>query len=259
MFIVLKKMKKIALLIIILLQTHFVLSQEISKDERIKFGISKITSLDQEGNLIRIEVFNKYGDLLQILDKDKKLQREFIYNDKKQLLKEIRYNSNKNIINSISFYYNSKNLLVRKELTDSNGETNDFWTFEYNEKNELKKETTKSETALNSTSEYKYKESKLTEVFVKNKTIGKESKSMFKYDENGRLKQKKTRYYFSNSTMTWKYDYNKNGKLKSLTDRSSNGVKSITKYEYDKNGLLIKESWRGSFSNEDSIIIYKYE
>jgi hypothetical protein len=76
-------------------------------------------------------------------------------------------------------------------LIDSYGKTNDFWTFEYNEKNELEREIAKSETSSNSTTEYKYKDSKIAEIFVRNKTIGKESKTTFKYNENGRLKQKK--------------------------------------------------------------------
>ena len=94
-------MRKIALIIIILLQTNFVLGQEISKTEKIEFNISEIKSFDGEGNLERIEIFNKNGEISQILDKDEKLQKEFIYNNEKQLIKEIRYNSNENIRNSI--------------------------------------------------------------------------------------------------------------------------------------------------------------
>jgi hypothetical protein len=252
-------MKKIVLIIIILLQTNFVSSQEISKSERIEFNITKIQSYDGEGKLESINLFNENGDLLKYFDGEKEIQKEFIYNNKKQLLKEIRYNSNGKVYNSIKHYYNSKNLLTKKELTDSDGEVNDIWTFEYNIKNQLIREIVKSETASNSTTEYKYKNSKIAETLVKNKTIGKESKTTFKYDESGRLSQKRTRYYFSNSTMTWKYTYNEKGKLTKLVDKSSNGMKSTTKYEYDKNELLIKESWRGSFSKEDSITNYKFE
>lgn len=126
-------------------------------------------------------------------------------------------------------------------------------------KNELKREIAKSETSSNSTTEYKYTDSKLAEIFVKNKTIGKESKTTFRYDENGRLKQKKTRYYHSNSTMTWEYTYNEKGKLIRLIDKSSNGVKSTTNYKYDKNELLISESWKGSFSKEELITNYEYK
>mgnify|MGYP003624897056 CR=1 FL=1 len=252
-------MKKIVLIIIILLQTNFVSSQEISKTERIEFEITKIESYDGENNLERINLFNKNGDLIKIIDGEKEVQKEFIYNNKKQLLKEIRYNSNGKIHNTIKHFYNPKNQLIKKELTDSDGKTNDFWTFEYNEKNELFKETKKSETGTNSITEFKYNNSKLVETFVKNKTIGKESKTTFKYAKNGLLSQKKAKYYFSNTTMTWKYTYNKKGKLAKLVDKSSNGMKSTTKYEYDKNGLLIKESWRGSFSKEDSITNYKFE
>ncbi|WP_428741127.1 hypothetical protein [Tenacibaculum sp.] len=252
-------MKKISLIIIILLQTNLILSQEISKNEIIEFEISKIKSFDGEGNLENIKTFNKNGDLLKAFDGEEKIQKEFIYNDKKQLLKEIRYNSNGKIHNSINFYYNSKNQLNKKELTDSDGEINIFWTFEYNDNNELIREIVKSETATNSTTEFKYENAKLVETFVISKTIGKESKTSFKYDENGRLSIKKTKYYFSNSTMTWKYIYNEKGKLTKLVDQSSNGVKSTTNYEYDKNELLIKESWRGSFSKEDSITNYTFE
>lgn len=252
-------MKKIALIIIILLDTNFVLGQEISKTERIEFNISKIKSFDGEGNLERIETFNENGELSKILDKNEKLQKEFIYNNEKQLIKEIRYNSNENIRNSINFYYNSENLLIKKELTDSFGKTSDFWTFVYNEKNELEKEITKSETSSNLISEYNYKDSKIAEIFVRNKTIGKESKTTFKYYENGRLKQKKTKYYYNNSTMTWEYTYNEKGKLIKLVDKSSNEMKSTTNYKYDKNELLIGESWKGSFSKEDSITNYRFE
>ena len=255
----LPKMREIALIIIILLQTNFVLGQEISKTEKIEFNISEIKSFDGEENLERIETFNKNGEISKILDKDEKLQKEFIYNNEKQLIKEIRYNSNENIRNSINFYYNSENLLIKKELTDSYGKTNDFWTFEYNEKNELEREIAKSETSSNSTTEYKYKSSKLAEIFVRNKTIGKESKTIFKYNENGSLKQKRTKYYHSNSTMTWEYAYNEKGKLIKLVDKSSNGMKSTTNYKYDKNELLISESWKGSFSKEESITNYKFE
>ncbi len=252
-------MKKIALIIIILLQTNFVSSQEISKSERIEFKIKKIESFNGEGNLERTNLFNENGELIKVFDREGKIQKELIYNDKKQLLKEIKYNFNGKILNSIKHIYNPKNQLVKKELTDSGGKTNAFWMFEYNGKNELIRETKKSETATNSTTEYKYKNSKLVETFVKNKTIGKESKTTFKYEENGRLTQKKTKYYFSNTTMTWKYSYNEKGKLTKLVDKSNNGMKSTTNYEYDKNGLLIKESWKGSFSKENSITNYKFE
>jgi hypothetical protein len=59
--------------------------------------------------------------------------------------------------------------------------------------------------------------------------------------------------------MTWKYTYNEKGKLTKLVDKSNNGMKSTTNYEYDKKELLIKESWRGSFSKEDSVTNYRFE
>ena len=252
-------MKKIALIIIILLQTNFVSSQEISKPERIEFKIKKIESFSEKGNLERTNLFNKNGDLIKVFDREGKIQKEFIYNDQQQLIQELRYNSNEKILNVTKHFYNLKNQLIRKELTDSDGKTNDFWTFEYNGKSELIKEIKKSETGTNSTTEFEYKNSKLVETFVKNKVIGKESKTIFKYEENGLLKQKRTKYYFSNTTMTWKYTYNEKGKLTKLVDKSNNGMKSTTNYEYDKKELLIKESWRGSFSKEDSVTNYKFE
>jgi hypothetical protein len=59
--------------------------------------------------------------------------------------------------------------------------------------------------------------------------------------------------------MTWDYTYNEKGKLTKLVDKSSNGIRSTTNYKYDKNELLISESWKGSFSKEESITNYKFE
>lgn len=231
----------------------------ITKAERIEFKIKQIKSFDGEGNLESIEIFNESGELEKIFNREKEIQKEFLYNNENLLFKEIRYNSNEKIHNSIKHYYNSENQLVKKELTNSSGKINAFWTFEYNEKNQLIKEIQKSETATNSTTEYKYKNSELIETQVNNKTIGKESKTTFKYNELGFISTKKTTYYFGNSTMTWKYSYNEKGKLISLVDKSSNGMKSTTTYQYDKNSLLIKESWRGTFSKEDLITNYTFE
>jgi hypothetical protein len=57
-------MREIALIIIILLQTNFVLGQEISKTEKIEFNISEIKSFDGEGNLAKTQEY-KNGDLIE--------------------------------------------------------------------------------------------------------------------------------------------------------------------------------------------------
>ena len=252
-------MKKTILTTIISLQIFILFSQETTKNERIKFKISTIKSFDEDGNLKSIEEFNTNGDLVKVLDKDKIVEKELIYNDKKQISKELRYDSNGIISNTIIFYYNSKEQLIEKKLIDSDGEIDTSWLFEFNENNQLLKETRESLTSGKSITKFKYKNSKLDKTILTNNTIGKESQTSFKYDKKGRLSIKKTRYYYSNTTMTWNYTYNEKGKLISLTDQSSNGVKSTTTYKYNSSDLVIKANWRGSFSNEDYITKYTYE
>ena len=101
----------------------------------------------------------------------------------------------------------------------------------------------------NTVTKYKYDDKNfLIQEDKSNNTIGKEERVNYKYSDNGRVVEKKTKAYYFKTTITLTYSYSYAGNLTKLSEKSSNGVSSTTLYEYNDKGLLISDTWESSIS-----------
>jgi YD repeat-containing protein len=230
--------------------------QEPTKDQLRKFGITSITTIDGDGHVKSIEVFNKEGDLAKILDLnegDTILRKDFLFKDG-LLQEEITYTTEGQAHRITKYKYDGGRALVRSESYNPD-KPDGTLVYEYDQGKKVK-ETATSGTSGNKVTVFKYLDSRLSEQEITNSLTGKEERSTYKYDEKGRLTEKQTRYFFSNTTMTEKFVYDNKGLLTEWIERSSNGVSSRSRYEYDTNGILIAEIWKGSLSKTPSRTTY---
>ncbi|AKQ47332.1 hypothetical protein TH63_19475 [Rufibacter radiotolerans] len=252
-------MKTTLILILGLLIFQIAYSQEISKEEILKHGIETITVVDADGKRL-IEFFNEKGVKVKAgeIEKDGTfiLNEEYLYNASGQLDEVIRYNTEDGVHSTKKHQYNAQGQLIKAELFDG-AEVDITWTYTYDTAGNRIKETTKSGTSGNSVTVYQYdSNSYLTQEDKSNNTIGKEEKVNYKYNDRRQLIEKKTKDYFSGTTITQSYEYNNEGKLKQLKDKSSNGVSMVIDYAYDEKGLLVSDTWKGSLSKEAYTTLY---
>lgn len=248
------------LLIFFTFAAIYLYGQEPTKEQIKKFGIVSITTIDGDGQVKSIEVFNKEGDLAKILDLnegDTLLRKDFLFKDG-LVQEETTYTTTGRIHRITKYKYDGKNALVRSESYDPD-KLDGTTTFEYDQDGKKVKATTTSGTSGNSVTVFKYLDSRLSEEEVTNNLIGKEERSTYKYDEKGRLTEKRTRYFFSNTVMTEKFVYDINGLLTEWIEKSSNGVSSRSRYEYDANGILTADVWKSSLSKTPSRTTYIIE
>jgi hypothetical protein len=240
---------------LILLSIFLVLvsvAQEISKSDIIKFGIKSITAIDSDGKIKYMEFYNQSGIIIKrgSLNEHNQLHidKEFFYNDSSQLVEERAYTGSGDINSVAKYYYNEKNQLYRKEYIQF-GEVSATWTFEYDQKGNKTAEIQKSGTMGNAVTKYKYDEKALLiQEDKSNSTIGKEERVNYKYSNKGQIIEKKTKFYYFNTTITVTYSYNDAGNLTKLYESSSNGVSSTTLCEYNEKGLLVSSTWESSIS-----------
>ncbi|KAA3440031.1 RHS repeat domain-containing protein [Rufibacter hautae] len=251
---------KIKLLIILaLLSLPKAYSQEISKEEILKYGIETITAVDEDGKQL-IKFFNAKGDIIKAGEVEKSgtltINEEYRYIGFGQLDEIIKFDTDGRIHSIIKHQYNAQGQLVKAELLDD-GKVDVTWTYTYDTAGNRIKETEDSNTSGNYVTVFKYENnSLLIEEDKSNDTIGKEEKVSYKYNDRKQLIEKRTKDYFSGTTLTQTYQYNEEGKIKQLKDKSSNGVSMVITYTYDEKGLLISDSWKGSLSKEAYTTFY---
>ncbi len=232
-------------------------SQEPTKEQIKTFGITSITTIDGDGRVKSIEVFNEAGELVKILDLNKGdtvLRKSFFFKDG-LLWEEITYTTSGQPHRITRHRYNDTKLLVSSASFDPD-KPDGTTVYEYDQEGRKVKSTTTSGTTGNSVTVFKYVDSRLSEEEVTGSVIGKEERTTYKYDEKARVTEKRTRYFFSNTMMTEKFVYDTRGLLTEWVEKSSNGVSSRSRYEYDTNGILIAETWKSSPSRTDSRTTY---
>jgi hypothetical protein len=235
--------------------------QEISKPDIAKFKIKSITTIDGDGKAKYALFYNDKGNLIKqgLLNNHKQLQvdRELFYNDSSQLIEERTYTSSGDINSTSKYYYNDKKQLSKKEYIQFD-HVSATWTLEYDDKGKKVSETKSSGTMGNSITKYKYDERVfLIQEDKSNDSIGKEERVSYKYNGRGQIIEKKTKAYYSNTTITLKYTYNDAGKLTKIFEKSSNGVSSTTLYEYNDKGLLISNTWESLISKTPQKTTYQ--
>jgi hypothetical protein len=253
---------KVLFLILTPLLTIISFGQELTKAEIVKNKVRSVTTIDKDGKAMLIDFFDDRGNIIRSgsIGNNEKLQitREFLYNEAGQIFEERAIGNNGDITFIFRYVYNAQNQLVKTEHSDIKGDFSSFWTYEYDIKGNRVREVQRSATMGNSETRYKYNfNSLLTEEEKWSNTIGKEEKVSYKYNDKKQLVEKKTKHFFGGATITLVYSYNEIGKLIKLSEKSSNGVSSVTTYNYDINGLLISSIWRSSLSKNVHETTYK--
>jgi YD repeat-containing protein len=140
-------------------------AQEPTKEQIRKFGITSITTIDGDDRVKSIEVFNKEGELVKILDLNKSgdtlLRMHFIFHD--GLLKEeVSYTTMGQVHRITRHQHDGSRRLIRSEYY--NGEKRDGTTaYEYDPEGNKVKETKTSDTSGGSVTVFKYSDSRLSE------------------------------------------------------------------------------------------------
>jgi hypothetical protein len=241
---------KSLLTILLLFVIHIIFAQGISKNDILKHKIKSISTIDSDKKIKIVEYYNDKGDIIKTSSPNNKGELQLIrkceYNDTFQLIEEYTYNYKGEVNSSWKYFYNDKNQLIKKQSISS-GDVDATWVYEYDKKENKVTETQTSETIGNTITKYKYDENNLLSHEDKsNKLIGKEEKIDDKYSDKKQIMEKKTLFYYSNTTLTLTYLYDNTDKLIKIVEKSSNGVSSTTKYEYDDKGLLKSNIWESS-------------
>jgi len=241
--------------------TTILYGQEITKEEIAKFKIKSITTIDGDNHVQSIEYYDEIGDLIKEGRKDDdgntEIWKVFIYDKNKKLVEE-RFLNKGNIDKWIKYSYNSSSQLTKKEMIESGNQVSATWTYE-NDNNNRTKEKKKSGTIGSGETIYTYSGTQLMQEETTNETIGKEEKITYKYNDKGKVIEKKSKHFYFNTTITLTYTYDDIGRLTQLDEKSSNGVSSKTTYQYDDKGLLTSHIWKSSLSKTSSKTRYVIE
>lgn len=226
-------------------------SQEISKEDIVKFKIVSITTFDSDKKVKSIDSYTKNGDIISqscpTINGKIQISKRYFYNDSNQLVAERSYNAVDDLTSEFRYFYNTKNQLVRKEFGWQGGDNYTTFTYEYDAKGNKIEEIYTSKTSINTSIKFKYDDNNLLiQEDKSNALIGQEEKVNYKYSDKMKIIEKKTKVYYFNTTLTVTYLYNSEGKLIKLLEKSSNGVSSTTLYGYDGKGLLISSVWENS-------------
>ena len=230
-------------------------SQEITKEEIVKYKIKSITISNSDERTKSIEYFNDQGDIVKIGDQtdgDILVRKEFVYENNRFLMQEKSYTTEGKILGTVNYQYNSNNQLIKKESLDAENKVNIAWIYEYNDVGNKIKETQKSGAMSNIVTTFKYDEQLLVGEMTTNDIIGVEEEVTYKYNSKRQLVKAKTKHFYFTGTTTLRYNYNAAGKLIQLSERSSNGVSSTTTYQYDDKGLLTANVWRTSLGKDSN-------
>lgn len=210
------------------------------------------------------------------------------YNEDWKAIKNERFDENGTPVYVTEFDGNGNT--IRSTNYDENGKPSWSYGYEYDEDGKKIKETSyKEDGSISMIYRYEYDEKgNLTKEARYDETETLRAYEVYEYDENGYV-LKNTRYsangvktgykeYFENTTyankyagerrsesydsdgsLSYIYEYNKNGKTTKSENYSSNGkLRSAEEYEYDESGNLIKSSSYDADRKFTSYSVYGY-
>jgi hypothetical protein len=234
---------------ILLLYANILCAQEITKADILKFKIKSITTIEEDGSIKSVNQYNEQGDIVMVYDKkddELKLREDFNYNEKGSVLINSVYNTDGSVFQLTKYFYDSIERLVRSEQYNWKNSLDVVKTYEHDTNGNKIKEIRNSKTSGNTVTVFGYENSRLIGEDVTNEAIGKEEKSTYKYNKKGLLIEKKSRYYFGNTTIRQIYTYNTSGRLLQMKEKSNSGVSSLTTFQYTVDGLLRSERWQSA-------------
>jgi hypothetical protein len=229
------------------------LSQEVAKADIQKFRIKSITTIEDNGDVKSIEYFNEAGDKVKVYEVTKRdtiLQRGFTYTNG-LLTEELVYTTQGKAHQANKYTYNTANQLIKKEyFSQPKNELSASEEFFYDNSGRVVKEIDKSHNIVEDECIFEYEEGRLSAEEITNKTIGRQERTTYKYDETGKLIRKKKNHFYFNTVITTKYTYDDSGRLTIEREKSSAGPSSTVFYQYNEEGLLQSYTWKSSFGKE---------
>jgi YD repeat-containing protein len=229
------------------------LSQEIAKADIQKFRIKSIATIENNGDVKSIEYFNEAGDKVKVYDiarRDTILQRVFTYTNG-LLTEELVYTTEGKVHQTNKYTYNTANQLIKKEyFSQPKNEVSASEEFFYDNSGRLKKEIYKSHNIIDHECIFEYEEGRLSAEEIAHKTIGRQERTTYKYDETGKLIRKTQNHFYFDTVITTKYTYDDFGRLAMEREKSSARPSSTILYQYNEEGLLQSYTWKSSFGKE---------
>ena len=208
-----------------------------------------ILNYDGNGFLIEKEIFFDENEIAEKLIYER--------DEKGKLLKVLKHYSEGSI--DTIFYKYDKDNLIEKSTVDSDGDEDEKEIFKYKNGKIVSEEKLDSDNELVEKNTYKFDEKgNLTEKNSLNSEDDKKVKLEYFYTKNG--EQEKILYYNDSNQLIAKsmYKYNEAGKIIQLIEEGQNH-KSILKLEYDKNGNVKKQEEYGDENQLNNSIERKFD
>lgn len=222
--------------------------------EYSKTGFKAVATYNEDWKAIKNERFDENGTPVYVTE----------YDGNGNTIRSTNYDENGKPSWSYGYEYDEDGKKIKETSYKEDGSISMIYRYEYDEKGNLTKEARYDETeTLRAYEVYEYDENgyvlKMTQY-----NAGGVKTGYTEYFENTTYANKyagrrRTESYFSDGSLSYIYEYNKNGETTKSENYSSNGkLWSAEEYEYDESGNLIKSSSYDADRKFTSYSVYGY-
>lgn len=222
--------------------------------EYSKTGFKAVATYNEDWKAIKNERFDENGTPVYVTE----------YDGNGNTIRSTNYDENGKPSWSYGYEYDEDGKKIKETSYKEDGSISMIYRYEYDEKGNITKEARYDETeTLRAYEVYEYDENgyvlKMTQY-----NAGGVKTGYTEYFENTTYANKyagrrRTESYFSDGSLSYIYEYNKNGKTTKSENYSSNGkLWSAEENEYDESGNLIKSSSYDADRKFTSYSVYGY-
>lgn len=222
--------------------------------EYSKTGFKAVATYNEDWKAIKNERFDENGTPVYVTE----------FDGNGNTIRSTNYDENGKPSWSYGYEYDEDGKKIKETSYKEDGSISMIYRYEYDEKGNLTKEARYDETeTLRAYEVYEYDENgyvlKMTQY-----SAGGVKTGYTEYFENTTYANKyagrrRTESYFSDGSLSYIYEYNKNGETTKSENYSSNGkLWSAEEYEYDESGNLIKSSSYDADRKFTSYSVYGY-
>ena len=222
--------------------------------EYSKTGFKAVATYNEDWKAIKNERFDENGTPVYVTE----------FDGNGNTIRSTNYDENGKPSWSYGYEYDEDGKKIKETSYKEDGSISMIYRYEYDEKGNLTKEARYDETeTLRAYEVYEYDENgyvlKMTQY-----NAGGVKTGYTEYFENTTYANKyagrrRTESYFSDGSLSYIYEYNRNGETTKSENYSSNGkLWSAEEYEYDESGNLIKSSSYDADRKFTSYSVYGY-
>lgn len=222
--------------------------------EYSKTGFKVVATYNEDWKAIKNERFDENGTPVYVTE----------FDGNGNTIRSTNYDENGKPSWSYGYEYDEDGKKIKETSYKEDGSISMIYRYEYDEKGNLTKEARYDETeTLRAYEVYEYDENGYVLKMTQYSAVGVKT-GYTEYFENTTYANKyagrrRTESYFSDGSLSYIYEYNKNGKTTKSENYSSNGkLWSAEENEYDESGNLIKSSSYDADRKFTSYSVYGY-